>query len=51
MFYRLHSSILKLILDKHQADMDYQLFELFINKAAASPFASAKQKNEELLDR
>ncbi|CAG2220452.1 CABIN1 [Mytilus edulis] len=50
MFYRLHSSILKLILDKHQADMDYQLFERFINKAAASPFASAKQKNEELLD-
>ncbi|CAC5395083.1 CABIN1 [Mytilus coruscus] len=50
MFYRLHSSILKLILDKHQPDTDYQLFERFINKAAASPFASAKQKNEELLD-
>ncbi|XP_063400740.1 calcineurin-binding protein cabin-1-like [Mytilus trossulus] len=50
MFYRLHSSILKLILDKHQPDMDYQLFERFINKAASSPFASAKQKNEELLD-
>jgi hypothetical protein len=51
LFYRLHASILKILLSKHLPDTDYELFERFVNKAARSPFACAKQKNEESVER
>ncbi|KAL5007713.1 hypothetical protein ScPMuIL_016519 [Solemya velum] len=45
-FYRLHVAMLKQLLKK-KADVDFGVFESFINEAAESPFARGREKRRE----
>lgn len=45
-FYRLHASTLKLLLN-HSTEVDYKLIQQYLTEAAQSPFAQSKEKRRE----